>query len=75
MSGDTVTVFAVVVPLAFVFEAVGTLGNTETATFVVLPFTHVRFRHASVQLFVLQLATEIGVVMVFVVRIGYVVGK
>ena len=53
MSGHTITVFTVIVPFAFIFEAVGTLGNTETTTFVVLPFTHIRFRHASVQLFVL----------------------
>ena len=53
MRGDAVAVLPVVVPLAFVLEAVRPLGDAEAAAFIVLPLTHICLRHARIQLLIL----------------------
>lgn len=52
--GDAIAVLLVVEPLAFVFEAVGSLADAKSGPFVILPFAHISLRHARLQLLVLS---------------------
>ena len=53
MRRHSIAVFSVVVPFAFVLEAIGPFGNTKTTTFIIFPLAHIRLRHAGVQLLIL----------------------
>lgn len=59
--GNAVAVLAVGEPLALVLEAVAPLADAEARSLVVLPFAHVRFRYARVQMFVLNDEAGVGV--------------
>jgi len=55
MGGNAVAVLAVIKPLSFIFQAVGTLADPEARAFVVLPLTHVGLSDTWVQLVILEI--------------------
>lgn len=58
--GDAVSVFLVVVPLAFILESVRPLRHAKPGPLVVLPLARVRLHHVGVQLLVLRVWGELA---------------